>query len=95
MNMQCKSVTLDFLFQFSFYVQNKRYKTYLKTSNIIITLFDCFQAMVQCVSSSEPDIAESREHTWPVTRNEFSSDTETQSTYKIIMFTLYNKITAY
>ncbi|XP_022825476.1 uncharacterized protein LOC111355682 isoform X2 [Spodoptera litura] len=36
-------------------------------------------AMVQCVSSSEQDMAESREHTWPVTRNDFNSDTDTQS----------------
>ncbi|KAJ8733266.1 hypothetical protein PYW08_001564 [Mythimna loreyi] len=36
-------------------------------------------AMVQCVSSSEQDMAESREHAWPVTRNDFNSDTDTQS----------------
>ncbi|XP_075971737.1 uncharacterized protein LOC142973673 isoform X2 [Anticarsia gemmatalis] len=36
-------------------------------------------AMVQCVSSSEPDIAESRDHAWPVTRNDFNSDTDTHS----------------
>lgn len=35
--------------------------------------------MVQCVSSSEQDMAESREHAWPVTRNDFNSDTDTQS----------------
>ncbi|XP_021187684.3 uncharacterized protein LOC110374337 isoform X1 [Helicoverpa armigera] len=36
-------------------------------------------AMVQCVSSSEQDMAESRDHAWPVTRNDFNSDTDTQS----------------
>lgn len=36
-------------------------------------------AMVQCVSSSEPDIAESREHAWPVRRNDFNSETDAQS----------------
>ncbi|XP_053604257.1 uncharacterized protein LOC128671623 isoform X2 [Plodia interpunctella] len=35
-------------------------------------------AMVQCVSSSEQDMAESREQVWPATRNEFNPDTETQ-----------------
>lgn len=34
-------------------------------------------AMVQCVSSSEQDIAESRDHSWPV-RNEYNSDVDTQ-----------------
>ncbi|XP_060801690.1 uncharacterized protein LOC106134694 isoform X2 [Amyelois transitella] len=34
-------------------------------------------AMVQCVSSSEQDMAESREQVWPAARNEFHSDTET------------------
>ncbi|XP_026737344.1 mucin-12 isoform X2 [Trichoplusia ni] len=40
---------------------------------------NCSSAMVQCVSSSEPDIAESREHSWPRARNDFNSDTDSQS----------------
>ncbi|KAM3967396.1 LOW QUALITY PROTEIN: uncharacterized protein ACR2FA_011741 [Aphomia sociella] len=36
-------------------------------------------AMVQCVSSSEQDMAESREQSWSVPRSDFSSDNETQS----------------
>ncbi|CAH2071202.1 unnamed protein product, partial [Iphiclides podalirius] len=36
-------------------------------------------AMVQCVSSSEQDMAESRERTWPTPRNEINSDNETQT----------------
>ncbi|XP_023950425.2 uncharacterized protein LOC112054766 isoform X2 [Bicyclus anynana] len=33
-------------------------------------------AMVQCVSSSEQDMAESRERTWPTPRSDISSDSE-------------------
>lgn len=36
-------------------------------------------AMVQCVSSSEQDMAESREQSWSTPRNDFNSDNETQS----------------
>ncbi|KAJ0178757.1 hypothetical protein K1T71_005532 [Dendrolimus kikuchii] len=35
-------------------------------------------AMVQCVSSSEQDMAESREHAWPAPRADYSSDVDTQ-----------------
>ncbi|XP_063377298.1 uncharacterized protein LOC134664535 isoform X2 [Cydia fagiglandana] len=36
-------------------------------------------AMVQCVSSSEQDMAESREHAWPAPRPDFSPDTDAQN----------------
>ncbi|RVE54056.1 hypothetical protein evm_001179 [Chilo suppressalis] len=36
-------------------------------------------AMVQCVSSSEQDMAESREHTWPTPRNDYSTENDTQN----------------
>ncbi|XP_049869876.1 uncharacterized protein LOC126369485 isoform X2 [Pectinophora gossypiella] len=36
-------------------------------------------AMVQCVSSSEQDMAEAREHAWAAPRAEFPTDTDTQN----------------
>ncbi|XP_037296473.1 uncharacterized protein LOC115445393 isoform X2 [Manduca sexta] len=36
-------------------------------------------AMVQCVSSSEQDMADSRDHSWSAPRNDFSADNDAQS----------------
>ncbi|KAJ2951911.1 hypothetical protein O0L34_g4164 [Tuta absoluta] len=36
-------------------------------------------AMVQCVSSSEQDMAEAREHSWATPRNDFTSDNDAQN----------------
>lgn len=42
--------------------------------------------MVQCVSSSEQDMAEAREISWRAPRTDFSSETDAQSIYTYIYY---------
>ncbi|XP_028171624.1 nuclear receptor coactivator 6-like isoform X2 [Ostrinia furnacalis] len=49
-------------------------------------------AMVQCVSSSEQDMAESREHAWPAPRPDFGSDSENQNMMSNVQLMRQNRV---